>query len=154
VYEGRTHNAEVSDKPGMDKAFADVFSDYNISERLTILGYGSRDAYLEAQATIAAKARDMVGHYVRHVFPNGYKAQIVATSREAAVRYKGEVDEALKEAIGALEESNPQKIDIERLHRLKTDVVISSAHNDELHIKAFTDPAKHKTTIKSFKLPF
>ena len=80
VYEGRTHNAEVTDKPGMDQRFADVFSDYNLSERLQILGFGSRDAYLEAQATIRAKAADMVDHYVRFVFPNSFKAQVVAVS--------------------------------------------------------------------------
>ena len=154
VYEGRTHNAEIADKVGMDAAFADVFSDYNIQERLAILGYGSRDAYLEAETTIAAKARDMVAHYVAHVFPNGYKAQIVATSREAAVRYKKQVDEALAETIAALEAFNPQQVDIDRLKRLKTDVVISGEHNDELRIKAFTDTARHKMVVKSFKLPF
>ena len=154
VYEGRTHNAEVPDKAGMDTAFQDVFSDYNLHERLQILGHGSRDAYLESKVTIEAKGKDMVAHYVMHVFPNGYKAQIVATSREAAVRYKGYVDAALAENIAALEKSNPQKIDIERLKRLKTDVVISHAHNDEMHLNPYTDPAKHKTTIKSFKLPF
>ena len=90
VYEGRTHNAEVTDQAGMDAAFEDVFSDYNVQERLSILGYGSRDAYLEADPTIGAKAKDMVQHYLTHVFPNGYKAQIVATSREAAARPNGE----------------------------------------------------------------
>src|SRR5205823_2277622 len=104
--------------------------------------------------TIEAKAKDMVTHYVTHVFPNGYKAQIVATSREAAVRYKGYVDAALAENIAALEKSNPQKIDMDRLKQLTTDVVISHAHNDEMHLNPFTDSAKHKTTIKSFKLPF
>ena len=44
VYEGRTHNAEVSDQAGMDEAFADVFSDYNLQQRLEILGYGSRES--------------------------------------------------------------------------------------------------------------
>ena len=34
VYEGRTHNAEVADQAAMDAAFADVFSDYNLQERL------------------------------------------------------------------------------------------------------------------------
>src|SRR6202158_4023870 len=34
VYEGRTHNAEVSDTAGMDIAFQDVFSDYNLLQRL------------------------------------------------------------------------------------------------------------------------
>ena len=154
VYEGRTHNAEVTDSAGMDAAFQDVFSDYNINERLAILGYGTKEAYLESKTTIAAKARDMVAHYVNHVFPNDYKAQIVATSREAAVRYREQVDEALAETIAALEASNPSNVAFSRLKRLKADVVISGGHNDELHVKAFTDPARHKTVIKSFKLPF
>ena len=154
VYEGRTHNAEVTDKAEMDTAFQDVFSDYNIQQRLAILGYGSRAAYLEAKPTIEAKAKDMAAHYVTHVFPNGYKAQIVATSREAAVRYKECVDAALTDTVAALDKSNPLKVDVERLRRLQTDVVISGSHNDELHIKAFTNSARHKTTIKSFKLPF
>src|SRR5581483_7793392 len=46
------------------------------------------------------------------------------------------------------------KVNIERLKRLKTDVVISGSHNDALHLKAYTDEAEHRTTIKSFKLPF
>jgi type I restriction enzyme R subunit len=154
VYEGRTHNAEVSDTAGMDTVFQDVFSEYNLQERLEILGYGSRDAYLEAKATIEAKAKDMVAHYLTHVFPNGYKAQIVASSREAAVRYKTYVDAAIADAIAELEKANPQKVDLERLKRLKSDVVISGRHNDKLHLKPYTDESKHKTTIKSFKLPF
>lgn len=154
VYEGRTHNAEIADKAGMDTAFADVFSDYNLKQRMEILGYGSRDAYLEAEPTIEAKAKDMVAHYLTHVFPNGYKAQIVATSREAAVRYKKHVDAALIEAIVALEKSNPQKLEVERLKRLQSDVVISGSHNDQLHLIPFTNKSKHETTIKSFKLPF
>src|SRR5438552_4960081 len=144
VYEGRTHKAEVTDKTGMDTAFQDVFSDYNLQERLEILGYGSRDAYLEAEPTIEAKAKDMVTHYLTHVFPNGYKAQIVASSREAAVRYKTYVDRALANAIARLEASNPDGIDLDRLRRLRTDVIISGGHNDPLHLKAFSDSAKHK----------
>ena len=154
VYEGRTHNAEVSDKSRMDVAFEDVFSDYNLQERIQILGYGSRDAYLEAKETIKAKARDMILHYVEHVFPNGYKAQIVATSREAAARYKEHVDAALVERISELKTSNPMEINIPLLERLKTDVIISGSHNDSLELKQYTDSQRHTATIKSFKLPF
>jgi type I restriction enzyme R subunit len=155
VYEGRTHNAEIADTGGMDTAFQDVFSDYNLQERMEIIGFGSRDAYLEAKPTIAAKAKDMVAHYLTHVFPNGYKAQIVATSREAAVRYKEYIDGALVEALTKLKKANPEKIDLARLEKLKTDVVISgNNHNDPLHLKAYTESAKHKASIKSFKLPF
>jgi type I restriction enzyme R subunit len=154
VYEGRTHNAEVSDQSGMDTAFADVFSDYNLEQRLEILGYGSRDAYLEAEPTIKAKAGDMVAHYLEHVFPNGFKAQVVATSREAAVRYKAALDAALTKAIQKLEQVNPLNLDLMRLKTLKTDVVISGNHNDLPHIKEFADSSRHARSIKSFKLPF
>ncbi len=154
VYEGRTHNAEVEDAKAMDTAFQDVFSDYKLEERLEILGYGSRQAYLEADPTIAAKAADMVAHYLSHVFPNGYKAQVVATSREAAVRYKQHIDAALAAAVARLEASNPNGLDIATLKTFETDVIISTGHNDLPHLKAFGDSRRHETSIKRFKLGF
>ena len=154
VYEGRTHNAEVPDREGMDKVFEDVFSDYNLRQRMEILGYGSRDAYLEAESTIAAKAQDMVKHYLTHVFPNGYKAQVVATSREAAVRYKNHIDTALAAAIADLELSNPMRLDLDCLKRLATDVIISGNYNDLPHLKEYSDKSKHEASIKSFKMDF
>jgi len=154
VYEGRTHDAEIPDQEGMDSAFADMFSEYNLPQRLEILGYGSRDAYLEAEPTIAAKARDMVEHYLTHVFPNGYKAQVVTTSREAAVRYKKHLDTALGAAVTELEKSSPNGLDLEQLKQLQTDVVISGGHNDLPYLKAYTDQTRHKRSIKSFKMAF
>jgi len=154
VYEGRTYNAEVADPTEMDKAFADVFSEYTLEERLQILGYASRKAYLEAEATIKAKARDMVEHYVNQIFANGYKAQVVAVSREAAVRYKTAIDNAIVDKIAALQKSNPNKIDLKRLKTLKTGVVISGQHNDPPYLAAHSDPSKHEGVIASFKLPF
>ena len=154
VYEGRTDNAEVPDQEGMDEAFADLFSDYNIQQRLEILGYGSRDAYLEAESIIEAKAKDMVNHYLEHVFPNGFKAQVVATSREAAVRYKKHLDAALAAAVTKLEQDNPGKLNLDRLSAMKTDVVISGEHNDLPHLKEYSKPSRHQASIKSFKLSF
>lgn len=154
VYEGRTHNAEVPDQKAMDAAFQDVFSEYNLLQRLEILGYGSRNAYLEAEPTIAEKAQDMVKHYLTHVFPNGYKAQVVANSREAAVRYKKQIDAALAMCISELEKSNPLMLNLEQLKRMKTDVIISGNHNDLPHIKEYTDKSKHEASIKSFKMSF
>ena len=77
---------------------------------MEILGYGSRDAYLEAEPTIEAKAKDMVAHYLTHVFPNGYKAQVVATSREAAVRYKTHYRRGTADTIADLEQANPRSL--------------------------------------------
>jgi len=154
IYEGRTHNAEVTDTAGMDAMFKDVFHDYTLPEQLQIMGAGGRRSYLEADTTIAAKAQDMVKHYLTHVFPNGYKAQIVATSREAAVRYKKHVDESIQAAVAEAEERGATPEELEPLKQLKSDVVISGTHNDELHLKAYTDASRHTAAIKSFKLPF
>ena len=154
VYEGRTHNAEVSDKTALDTAFEDVFSDHSLQQRMEALGYGSRDAYLEAEPTIEAKARDMVAHYLTHVFPNGYKAQVVATSREAAMRYKKHIDNALAAAIVDLQKANPRRLDLDQLKKLMTDVIISGGHNDLPHLKVYSDKSKHETSIKSFKMAF
>lgn len=38
----------------MDQAFEDIFGNYDLQELLEILGYGLRDAYLEAESTIEA----------------------------------------------------------------------------------------------------
>lgn len=154
VYEGRTHNAEVADKVGMDIRFADVFSEYNIAERLQILGFGSRDAYLEAEETIRAKAKDMVQHYLAHVFPNRFKAQVVSSSREAAIRYKTHLDEALRDAVKALEADNPNNIDLDLLRKVETAVVISRSHNDPSRYEPYTNPTKHEEVIKRFKMKY
>jgi len=154
VYEGRTNNAEVEDKEGMDQAFQDVFSDYNLTERLQILGFGSRDAYLEAQDVIAEKAKDMIDHFVNHVFPGGFKAQVVATSREAASRYKDKLEDALQSKIEELEENNPFSTNLDLLKTLEVAVVFSGSHNDLPHIKQYTDATYHKNSIRRFKLPY
>ncbi len=154
VYEGFTHNAEIPDKKGMDKKFEDVFKDFQLTERLQILGFGSRDAYLEAIETIRDKAKNMVTHYVEQIFTGGFKAQIVANSREAAVRYKVAIEDALKQKIAEMDINNPMKVNIEMLKQLEVAVVISGSHNDALHIKAFTNGDYHKKSIKRFKLPF
>jgi len=68
IYQGFTHNAEIEDSKGADAMFEDVFSDYRIDERLQILGFGTRDAYLNNGVTIRAKAKNMMAHYVSQIF--------------------------------------------------------------------------------------
>lgn len=155
VYEGRTHNAEVPDKSGMDAAFEDVFSEYNLAERLQILGYGSRDAYLEADPTIAAKAKDIIEHYVEGIFTRGFKGQVVASSQEAAVRYKEHLEAALQDKIARLEANNPNNVNLEQLKGLEVAVIISGIdRNDRPHLKKFGNKSDHETAIKRFKLAF
>ena len=155
VYEGRTNKVNVKNKEDMDNFFADLFSDYNIKERLKILKYGSRKSYLEAKPIIKNKAKDMINHYVTEVFPNGFKAQIVAVSREAAVRYKPAIEEALIEKIKELEENNQFNIDIKLLKKLKIAVIISKGdQNDEKHFLPYTNESKQDKEIADFKKSF
>jgi type I restriction enzyme R subunit len=154
VYEGRTHTSAVKDADGMDTTFKNVFKEYTAEECLEILGYGSKVAYLEAHSTVEAKAKDMVAHYLTHVYPNGYKAQIVATSREAAVRYKKHIDQALSDHLAELKKANPEALDLGQLEQMQTDVIISGGHNDLPHLKAYSDAGTHEKSIKSFKLSF
>ncbi|MDQ1560064.1 MAG: type restriction enzyme subunit, partial [Pyrinomonadaceae bacterium] len=123
-------------------------------EKLEILSSSASRAYLESIPVITEKARDMIEHYVSQVFPNGFKAQVVATSRDAAVRYKTALETAITEKIAQLEQSNPDNISLERLGKLQTAVIMSFKHNQPESHREFTDEKAQDKSIASFKLPF
>jgi type I restriction enzyme R subunit len=154
VYEGRTHSASVSDADAMDAKFQDVFSGYRLSDRLQILGYGTRDAYLDADTTIKAKARDMVRHYARQVFPGGYKAQVVANSRVAGVRYVKALREAIAEEVASLVEDNSLQVNADDLRAVEVALVITWSNNDEAEIKDAMKGVDTDLVVKRFKMPF
>jgi type I restriction enzyme R subunit len=155
VYEGRTNNGEVTDAPKMNEKFIDVFIDYPEADRQRILGYATRQAYLEANAVIKDKARDMIDHYAAHILPNGFKAQVVAPSRIACLRYRQFLLGAIEDKITELEKANPFHIPIDRLRALKVAVIISGAAKDSPGLKEFTPTATQKDNIiADFKLPF
>ncbi len=62
----------------------------------------------EAPALIADKARDMLRHYVTNILPNGYKAQVVAYSRLAVIRYYTAFLAARDELLAEAEALMPQ----------------------------------------------
>ncbi len=155
VYEGKTHEAGIDDQEGADTKFQDVFKDYNVSEQVEILAYGTRRAYLEAEKTIKEKAEDMLKHYVQHVFPNGYKAQVVAVSTEAAHRYKVAFELALQNLIAELKVENKYNTDIQALEKLLVAVVMSDVdHNEKPHLKQYADSKLRKSATTGFKLKF
>lgn len=154
VYEGRVHSAELSDNEAANARFEDIFSAIDADEKAKIMGRYTWRAYLEDKHVIRDKAKDMIDHYVTHVFPNGFKAQVVAVSRLAAIRYKKALEEALKEKIKELKHNNSNKVDIAQLERLKVGIVISGLPNDPPEYQPYTDTNKHEKIIKSFKLPF
>ncbi|ABD13361.1 helicase, type I site-specific restriction-modification system restriction subunit [Frankia casuarinae] len=88
-YEGRTTKSDVQDSADLDELFEDMFPDLTDAQLAKIRRrWGTIGNVLEAEKMITAKARDMLRHYVDTALPGGFKAQIVATSRLAAVRYR------------------------------------------------------------------
>ncbi len=154
VYEGRAHKAEITDREAMNKRFEDVFAQFGKQERQLILGRYTLKAYLEDNETIQDKAIDMFEHYVSHVFPNRFKAQVVAYTRLAAIRYKEALEIAREQKINEMIAQNAAPEDIEQLRRMKIEVVISASQNDTATYKPHTDDSKHDKAIESFKLPF
>lgn len=154
VYEGRVHSAELSDEEAVNAKFEDVFPMPDVEEKSKIMGRYTLRAYLEDENVIMDKAKDIIEHYVSHIFPNGFKAQVVAVSRLAAIRYKKAIEDALKEKIEKLKIEKEIKIDINQLEKLKVGVVISGLLNDEIIYQTYTNSNEHERIIKSFKLPF
>src|SRR5690606_22893826 len=88
LYEGRTAQGAVKDGASLDELFEDLFREHSQEElELIKKKYATKGHIFDAPALIADKARDIIRHYVTNILPNGYKAQVVAYSRIAAVRY-------------------------------------------------------------------
>src|SRR2546426_1213526 len=108
LYEGRTADGLVKDAPGLDQLFEDMFQDYTPDELAVIKAkYATEGDVLEAPLLIEQKARDMLRHYVSVVLPESFKAQIVATSRQAAVTYLDKLEQARQQLITELEALPP-----------------------------------------------
>jgi type I site-specific restriction-modification system R (restriction) subunit len=82
LYEGRTAEGVVKDAPSLDAVFEDMFRDYTPEELAVIKAkYATEGDVMEAPLLIEQKANDMIRHYASVVLPEGFKAQVVATSR-------------------------------------------------------------------------
>ena len=176
LYEGRTARGAVKDGANLDELFEDLFRERSPEELEAIRQkYATKGQILEAPALIADKARDIMRHYVTNLLPNGLKAQVVAYSRRAALRYFDALNLARDELVAEADALSPQDkaLDDEALcqrppkvqaqvqawryrETLKTlDVapIISGSNNDDPAWKAWTDGAKQEQLIKRFKKP-
>ncbi|WP_295448885.1 type I restriction endonuclease, partial [uncultured Thiodictyon sp.] len=104
LYEGRTADGFVKDATGLNQLFVDMFVDYTPQELAIIKArYGTAGDVLEAPLLIEQKARDMLRHFAAVALPEGFKAQVVATSRQAAVTYQQQLIRARDDLVSAIE---------------------------------------------------
>ncbi|MCA3106719.1 MAG: type I restriction endonuclease subunit R [Rhodocyclaceae bacterium] len=176
LYEGRTAHGAVKDGANLDDLFEDLFREHTPEELEAIKAkYATKGQIFEAPDLIRDKARDMLRHYVTNILPNGFKAQVVAYSRLAVVRYLDAFivarDELLAEAEAlsledkALDDealcTRPPAVQAqvqawrwrEVLARIEFAPIISGSNNDAPAWKQWTDSAAQEQRIKRFKQP-
>jgi type I restriction enzyme, R subunit len=178
LYEGRTTEGAVADGRNLDELFEDMFRERTPEELQAIKAkYATKGDVLEAEKLIAAKARDMLRHYVDNILPNGFKAQVVAVSRRATVRYYKAFLAARDDLVREIENLAPDVVAmsqaershlpprtqfllrarelLERIKALEFAPVFSVGdHNDPADWTEWTDPAKIEKRIADFKKPF
>ncbi|HHP5603569.1 TPA: type I restriction endonuclease subunit R [Bacillus paranthracis] len=132
-YEGRMPDLHVQGD-SLDELFDRQFREYSEEDRERIKKkYATEQAIISSQKRIKRIVLDMIEHYEKHIQPNGFKAQIVAISREAAVMYKEMLDE---------------------LSNYESKVIMSAGHNDEEHLqKHHLSKDEEKDVIARFKKP-
>lgn len=157
LYEGRTSKDAIKDGMTLDNIFEDMFREYSKEEREAIQRkYGTKTDVLEAPLRIEVIAKDIIEHYRKNIMPDGFKAQVVTTSRCAAMRYKNALDNALQEVIERLKTESTdvqENEELGTLSRLETSVVISADHNDPPEYYPHTDRTRQDRDIERFKKP-
>ncbi|MGK5446858.1 type I restriction endonuclease subunit R [Streptomyces radiopugnans] len=110
-YEGRTGEGHVRDRDGLDRRFEDLLRDRTPEERAKLLKqYPNERDVAESTPMIEAKADDMLRHWITTVLTGGFKAQVAAVSRKAAVRYRDALCKARDRLLEELEGYDPESV--------------------------------------------
>ena len=89
-YEARLPELAIEGPETLDTLFTAMFGDESEEARARIRRrYANKETVAEAEQRIAMIALDIARHFKDTVRPNGFKAQVVAPSRAAALRYAG-----------------------------------------------------------------
>ena len=168
LYEGRTTGAAVEDGRALDEVFEDMLVGRTPEELEAIKKkYATKGQVMEAERLIEAKARNMLRHFVANILPNGFKAQVVAVSRRATIRYYDAFREARDELVAELQGLHPNLLDLSDeavaqlapqkaflIRALQFAPVISGAHNDTLDPRGeWSTRSRIDARIARFKKP-
>lgn len=136
LYEGRMAELHIEGNT-LDQLFERAFRDYTKDQREKIKArHATKTAIAEAKERIKIIALDILRHFEERIQPNGFKAQVVACSREAAVRYKEALDELggpESAVIISIEHNDPEHIAKYRLTREQEQIVIEDQFKDKAH---------------------
>ena len=93
-YEARLPELHVEGPQTLDTLFEAMFGDRPEEEQARIKRrYANKETVAEAERRIEMIALDIAQHFKTKIKPNGFKAQVVAPSRAAALRYAGRLND-------------------------------------------------------------
>ncbi len=94
LYEARLPELAIEGPETLDRLFDAMFGDQpdDVRERIR-RRYANKETVAEAERRIEMIALDIAEHFRERVRPNGFKAQVVAPSRAAAMRYAGKLND-------------------------------------------------------------
>lgn len=137
-YEGWSAESDIENEKTIDEIFDEAFSDLTDEEReLVKAKYVTKKEVRSAKELVGEHARYILGDYIANVMPNGFKAQLVASSRRAAQRYQESLEEARDEILDAIDElpsraKNASEEELEQLSEEKQFLIRASRHQDLL----------------------
>ncbi|WP_327044841.1 type I restriction endonuclease subunit R [Microbispora sp. NBC_01189] len=178
VYEVRTVRGAVRDGRELDDIFEEDLEGLTEEEREQLQRrYATKGKVSAAEQLIAAKAKNILRHYVEKILPERFKAQVVAEDREATVRYREALLAARDELVGEIERLPPKVLatpldevyglrkreaylvrasrQLDLLRRIDFVPVISEGNSErEQQLAEWTDPVKRKARIDGFTQPY
>lgn len=158
-YIGKKTADKIKDKEVFDLEYEQTFKHRTEEERQEIQKrYGTMVAFLESKARVEEISADILEHYINDILSNGFKAQVVASSIIAAVRYKIVLNNLIAERLQLEEEKTGEERNetlIARLTILKAHAIISGMGTNELdYITEARKEAKEENAINNFKKEF
>jgi type I restriction enzyme R subunit len=175
-YEGREGQYRISDPAELDARLAEDLPDATPQELEAMKRrFATTGGVLEAPMPIEVKAYDILRHYVDTILPDGFKAQLAAGSRAAAVRYQGALERARDRLVAEIEAASDQiaalSVDeiaeqqdelgvfarasrhLDLIRRLEFAAIISGEHNQLGILDPWSDPAASEDRIERFLQP-
>lgn len=130
-YEGRMPELHLVGN-SIDQLLKRVFSDHSPEELEQIKKkYANLETIAESYPMIREISLDIIKHFESQILPNGFKAQVVAVNRQAALRYKEILDE---------------------LKAPSSEVLISVINDDDTEYRPYKrSKQKEKEIIRKFK---
>ena len=127
LYEARLPDLAIQGAETLDKLFDTLFSEETEEQKEAIKKrFANRETVAGAEQRIQMIALDIADHFKTKVKPNGFKAQVVAPSRLAAVRYAKYLNDFHVRAYPIITTSANDGIEFKEAMELNQDQVTNS----------------------------